>query len=124
MSEDPKVVAEKYGMLRITKSMMERFKAGVALKLALRAEAMGKMRIFRKGDPRPKPNVNGNGTIFAPRLPTDEDIINKVRPVLYHGAKLKWKAPLLVGMANPHIRKVSRDKYSPYHHYRASLSGK
>lgn len=73
---------------------------------------------YLKGDQRPKPFINGNGTILAPRAPTEEDIEQGTRPELYHGPKLKWKAPFLTGMANPSIRKASKDAYSEYHRLR------
>jgi hypothetical protein len=70
---------------------------------------------YIKGDRRPKPWINNNGMILAPRVPTHEDVERDIDPRLYHGPKVKWKAPYLTGMANPHIRKASQNKYSPEH---------
>lgn len=73
---------------------------------------------FFKGDPRPSYWVDGNGTWRARRLPTQEDLDAKLDPRQYHGPKMKCKAPALQGMANPSIRKASKDAYSPYHKLR------
>lgn len=103
--------------LKLGRAMKEAFILRIMGRMAKRY-AGGKRVAYVKGDVRPLPHVAANGELRAPRVITAEDQELGRNEFQATGPKLRWKAPRLVGLDNPAIKKDSKNKYGIYHSLR------